>query len=330
MHRVAVAWVLGMSTLVTAQVADAQPRWGRPTAPGAGACFYRDAYFRGDYFCATAGEDIAFLPGGMNDRISSIRVFGNAEIAIFQDPRFRGRWTRLEGDVRDLRREGWNDRLSSVRITSDWGRNRGQGQYDDRRGRSGIGRIESGEWRDDRPNRDDRGDWRDNPGAGRYEPTDRNDRAGAGRNAPNDRNDRFGVGRNDQPDRPVDPRNSGVSGRRGAESADVIVRRLYLEILQREPDAQGLNLYRNHINNDRWSEQDVRDALVKSPEYRQRSAALAQKNAEATVARAYRSVLNRDPDPASRVYVDKILRENWTEADVVRELRNSPEFRNKR
>jgi hypothetical protein len=41
-------------------------------------------------------------------------------------------------------------------------------------------------------------------------------------------------------------------------------------------------------------------------------------------------VLNRDPDPASRTYVDKVLRDRWTEQDVANELRKSPEFRNKR
>ena len=104
---VAVAWMLGTSTLVTIETANAQPRWGRPRAPTAGACFYRDPNFRGNYFCARPGEDIAFMSGTMNDQISSIRMFGDTEVTIFQDRRFRGRWTRLEGNVRDLRREGW-------------------------------------------------------------------------------------------------------------------------------------------------------------------------------------------------------------------------------
>ena len=55
----------------------------------------------------------------------------------------------------------------------------------------------------------------------------------------------------------------------------------------------------------------------------------AQQKAEQIVASAHRAVLLREPDPASRVYVDKVLRENWTEADVSRELRNSPEYRSK-
>ena len=315
-RRVAVAWILGMSTIVTTQVADAQPRWGRPTVPRAGACFYRDPYFRGAYFCASPGEHIAFISGGMNDQVSSIRTFGDTEVTIFQDQRFRGRWALLEGDVRNLRREGWNDQLSSVRISSGYGRTRGQNA--DRRNGSGVGRIEFGEWRDDR------GDRRDGPGAGQYEPADRRDGSGVGRYDPNDRRDGSGT-RND----PQDRRDGAVGGRRATENADALVRRVYQDLLQREPDAQGLTLYRDRMNNENWSEQDVREALLKSPEYRQRTVATTQQNAEQVVARAYRSVLKREPDAGSRGYVEKVLRERWSEADVARELRNSAEYRSK-
>lgn len=57
--------------------------------------------------------------------------------------------------------------------------------------------------------------------------------------------------------------------------------------------------------------------------------ATAQQEAEQVVARAYRAMLGREPDAASHVYVDKVLRERWTEADVSREIRKSPEYRNK-
>jgi hypothetical protein len=326
-NRLVAVAVLGVSTLVTTETANAQPRWGRPRTPTAGACFYRDPNFRGSYFCAGPGEDIAFVSGLMNNQISSIRMFGDTEVTIFQDQRFSGRWTRLEGNVRDLRREGWNDRLSSVRLSSGYGRNRGE--YGDRRSGSGIGRIETGEWQDNRGDRGDRGDRRDGSGIGRIDPTDRRDGSGIGRYDPNDRRDSQGNIRTD----PTDRRDGTVSGRRPGENADVIVRRVYQDVFQREPDAQGLALYRNNLNNENWSEQDVRNALVQSAEYRQRAAAVQQNQqnpqrlAEELVARAYRAVLGREPDPASRVYVDKVLRERWNEADVSRELRNSPEYR---
>ena len=99
-------------------VASAQLRWGRPTVPRDGACFYRDAGFRGEYFCVRAGEDLPYIPGGLNDEISSIRTFGRAEVTIFRDRRFSGRAERFGGDVWNLRNQGWNDRLSSLRVDS--------------------------------------------------------------------------------------------------------------------------------------------------------------------------------------------------------------------
>jgi hypothetical protein len=72
----------------------------------------------------------------------------------------------------------------------------------------------------------------------------------------------------------------------------------------------------------------VRDALRKSPEYRQKTTMTPAK-AEEVVRRAYQSVLEREPDAGSRRYVDKVLREKWTQQDVERELRKSAEYRNK-
>ena len=258
--------------MASAQSPDVQPRWGRPATPRSGACFYRNTNFRGNYFCVRPGETISYLSPGMESQVSSIRAFGNTEVTIFQDQEYRGRWSRLQGDVQDLRREGWSDRLSSIRVSSGYGTY--HGRYGSQPNGYGLGTIESEPWQDDHVNHR----------ATRYGRTD---------------------------------------------NADAVVRRVYQDVLVREPDPEGLALYRNHVINDRWSEQDVRNAVMASPEYRQRAALTPVQNAEQIVARSYRAVLGREPDPASRVYVDKVLRERWTEADVSRELRNSPEFRSK-
>jgi hypothetical protein len=113
--------------------------------------------------------------------------------------------------------------------------------------------------------------------------------------------------------------------RRGAD-ADRVVRRAYQDILDREPDSAGMRLYRSRMIDDDWSEQDVREALRKSPEYREKNTMTRQK-AEEIVGRAYRSVLNREPDSGSRSYVDKVMREKWSQSDVERELRKSPEYK---
>jgi hypothetical protein len=253
MCRCAVAGVVGVLVMLAATAASAQPRWGRPRTPQAGACFYRDADFRGDFFCVAAGEDVSVLPDGMNDQISSIRTFGGVEVTVFQNGRYSGRSDRFESEVRNLRDRGWNDSLSSLRVSRPFG------------GRNGFG---------------DGGGNRQGNGA-----------------------------------RPGD--------------ADRIVRRAYQDLLNREPDMAGLRLYRSRIIDDGWSDAQVRDALRESPEYRTANS-MTRPKAEEIVRRAYRSVLNREPDPGSQPFVDKVLRDHWTEDDVARELRKSPEYRNKR
>jgi hypothetical protein len=237
------ALVVGALVMLGAPVAGAQI-WGRPDSPRSGACFYRDSNFRGDYFCVNAGRDYSSLSSEMNDQISSIRMFGDARVTIFQEPRFGGRGKDFRGEVRNLKDEGWNDRISSLRV----------------RGSGGSG----------------------GHGGGSY----------------------------------------------SSEQADRIVRRAYEDILDREPDTAGLRLYRGRMVDDGWSEKDVRDALRKSPEYKEKTT-MTRQQAEDVVARAYRSVLDREPDPGSRSYVDKVLREHWTEQDVARELRKSPEYKSK-
>jgi len=72
--------------------------------------------FGGRYFCARAGEANPRVPSNINDEISSIRLFGNAEVIIFRDPDMRGQAQRFTTGVRDLRRSGFNDRLTSYAV----------------------------------------------------------------------------------------------------------------------------------------------------------------------------------------------------------------------
>ena len=91
------------------------PSWGRPPIPRSGACFYRDINFGGEYFCGSLGSR-AEVPPGTNDEISSVRIFGDAEVTVFRDINYQGSSRRFDRDVRDLRRSGWNDRISSYAI----------------------------------------------------------------------------------------------------------------------------------------------------------------------------------------------------------------------
>ena len=123
-------------------------------------------------------------------------------------------------------------------------------------------------------------------------------------------------------------RKSPEHATRSRESAEKIVRRAYDDVLGREPDYNGLRSYANKVMDQGWDEHDVREALKRSPEYRQKSQ-ISRPQAEEIVRRAYLSVLGREPDAGSRGFVDRVLRDHWSEGDVARELRNSDEYRNK-
>jgi hypothetical protein len=235
----------GGALLAFSSVATAQ-HWGREHTPRDGVCFYEDAEFGGDYFCVRSGDDLGHVPSDMNDRISSIRIFGNAEVTVYRDVRFEGRSQRFRHDIRNLKREGWNDLISSLEV----------------RGSSSRGSESHGS----------SGGYHGNP--------------------------------------------------------DQIVRRAYQDILGREPDSAGLRMYRSRIIDDGWTEAQVRDALRKSPEYREKST-MTRPRATEIVRQAYLSVLKREPDAGSRGYVDKVLHDKWTQQDVERELRKSPEYRNR-
>jgi len=247
--------VLVGAILVGAPSIAAAQQWGREPTPRSGACFYREPNFRGDYFCVAAGEAVRDMPNGMNDKVSSIQIFGRAEVTVFQDRSFEGRAIRFDYDVPDLRREGWNDLISSFRV----------------RGGSYYGHDHS-----------------------------------------------RGYGRG-----------QGYSGQEYNSNADLIVRRAYQDILDREPDDAGLRLYRRRIVDEGWTEGQVREALRNSPEYRQQSS-MTYSRAQEIVRQAYLAVFQREPDSASRGYVSRVINDHWTQQDVERELRKSPEYRNRR
>jgi hypothetical protein len=80
----------------------------------------------------------------------------------------------------------------------------------------------------------------------------------------------------------------------------------------------------------------VRDHIRQSTEYKQRAYDdrtgrydLTRQRAEDVVRRAYLSVLNREPDRNSQGYVERVLRDGWSQQDVERELRQSPEYRSR-
>ena len=69
------AWTagrIGLTVGLMAGVASpaAAQRYG--DTPRVGACFYKDADYRGRRVCVAAGDDLDWLPYGLDDEISSI------------------------------------------------------------------------------------------------------------------------------------------------------------------------------------------------------------------------------------------------------------------
>ncbi len=118
--------VIGVFCLFIAEAASAQPRWGRERQPTIGACFYEHVNFGGRYFCVRPGERLRTLPFHMGDEISSLRLVGAAGVIIFRDKDMRGRSARFTADERDLRRDGWNDQISSLEVSGREMRLRGE------------------------------------------------------------------------------------------------------------------------------------------------------------------------------------------------------------
>jgi hypothetical protein len=96
-------------------------------------CFYTDAYFRGESFCANIGERARDVGDHLNDRISSIRIFGRADVTVFEDVNFGGSRRTFDRDIAYLAE--WNDRITSFQISGGDRDSRGGRGNDDRRER---------------------------------------------------------------------------------------------------------------------------------------------------------------------------------------------------
>jgi len=86
-----------------------------PDRRQARVCFYEDYNFGGNSFCAEEGQARRSLGNYWNDRISSVRVMGDARVRVCEDDNYRGRCTVLGNDRRSL--TGRNDDIiSSFRV----------------------------------------------------------------------------------------------------------------------------------------------------------------------------------------------------------------------
>ena len=91
------------------------PRPGRPRFDDDEVCFYTSSNFRGRSFCGEPGDAANRLPSEWNDAISSIEVFGDAEVEVCTDRNMRGTCRVVSRDTSRLP-NSLNDRISSFEI----------------------------------------------------------------------------------------------------------------------------------------------------------------------------------------------------------------------
>ncbi len=221
---------------------------------------YQHAGFRGASLVLYPGDAIeitskrSFDGGGkLNDSISSIRIEGDVELIVYEDPRYRGEALRLTESARDLTGRllaggvgvSWNDRISSLRVESVRGRDRDRGPGPDRPGSGGRPPAN--------PDKLIKDSFKDLLG--------REPDAGELREFRNRIKDAGWTER-------MLRDHLRTEDRYRTEAAESIVRRAYREVLGREADPGGLRQYTRVVRDKGWTESDVRDDLRKSAEYR--------------------------------------------------------------
>lgn len=226
---------------------------GRDDRGGARVTFYEHADFRGGSITVHVGDSLenlgrAHFTNGerVNDRISSIRIEGAADVLVYRDAGFRGEVRRIDRSVRNLGDDlpGWNDEISSVRV-----------ERESRRGPEPA-------WRDrDRPRMDPR--QADRIITRAYRDILQRDPDSGG----------LRWHRQKMVDEGLTEEQLRAALRQSGEYrtvVDRIVTKAYRDLLGRDPDPSGRQSFSEHMLKHGWSEEDVRNAIRRSDEYRAR------------------------------------------------------------
>jgi hypothetical protein len=81
-------------------------------------CVYEHSAYGGWEQCYGVGESIKDL-GNRRNQISSVRVYGRAEITLFEHPNFQGKEVVLGENLSNFRElKRWNDQVDSLRVES--------------------------------------------------------------------------------------------------------------------------------------------------------------------------------------------------------------------
>jgi hypothetical protein len=108
---------------------------------------------------------------------------------------------------------------------------------------------------------------------------------------------------------------------------EAAITRAFRSVLNREPTSSELRRYLTLMEENNWTEADIRRDLGSRTDYQRYSTNRRGMRPEAIVRRAYQDILGRDPDPEGmRTYRSNIIDKGWSEQDVREALRNSPEY----
>jgi hypothetical protein len=160
--------ILGLAFVTVAMVAVSAGAQSRGAVRNQ-VCVYENNNFSGWQQCFAPGDQIPDL-GDHRNKISSIRIFGDARLLAFADKNFQGVSLDVAADMSDLAQvkspspfisTSWNDKIESLRVTS---------------------RLDVAGRRDDSQDRDSRVDNRD------YRADDRDYRVDDRRRFPDSRN----------------------------------------------------------------------------------------------------------------------------------------------
>jgi hypothetical protein len=212
-------------------------------------------------------SELRFSDGrAVNDRVSSLRIFGGLHVTLFADADFSGDRIELTDSVRQLgrlprasgSRGNWDNKLSSIRVSSGNARRSDHADTPDH----GYERPP--------PREPDHTEVR--PPS--FDPEREIDRAfrellqRKPTGAETREYRRHIVAEGWDRARLSDEIRSGREYR--TREAEAIVGRVYRDLLGREPDPTGLEIYRREIVDHHWDERRLREVIRGSDEYRQR------------------------------------------------------------
>ncbi len=109
-----------------------------------------------------------------------------------------------------------------------------------------------------------------------------------------------------------------VFARWDRREAERVIRAAYHDILSREPDGPGLRHYLGRLVAAGWNEEQMREDLRHSDEFKNR-------DLDAIIRRAYHDLLGREPDAAGAAIYQRSLGRGMTENEMREDLRRSRE-----